>query len=70
MLYGGNLWGVGPDPQEGRPGIHGSRWMNFIAATQAVRKRAPDLCIDGEVQLDTAVVPGVAERKAPVRRAS
>ncbi len=36
----------------------------IIAATELAKKKAPDLKIDGELQLDAAVVPSVAERKA------
>lgn len=36
-----------------------------IAATDAVRNQRPDIQIDGEVQLDVAVVPEVGARKAP-----
>ncbi len=36
-----------------------------IRATEQVRQRQPDLNVDGEIQLDTAVVPSVAVRKAP-----
>jgi phosphotransacetylase len=34
-------------------------------ATEKVRSRAPDMVIDGEVQLDAAVIPEVAALKAP-----
>lgn len=36
-----------------------------IQATEIVKKKAPQLVVDGELQLDTAVVPEVAKRKAP-----
>ncbi|MCP5022677.1 MAG: phosphate acetyltransferase [bacterium] len=36
-----------------------------IEATEIVRGRSPELCIDGELQVDAAIVPAVAERKAP-----
>lgn len=35
------------------------------AATELVRKKQPDLIVDGELQLDAAIVPSVADRKAP-----
>lgn len=34
-------------------------------ATAFVRKKKPGLIVDGELQLDAAIVPGVADRKAP-----
>ncbi len=34
-------------------------------ATAIVKKKNPSLIIDGEIQLDTAIVPSIAERKAP-----
>jgi phosphate acetyltransferase len=34
-------------------------------ATEIARKKRPDLKIDGELQLDTAIVPKVAAQKAP-----
>jgi len=36
-----------------------------IAATERVRTKEPDLIVDGPLQLDSAIVPAVAERKAP-----
>ena len=36
-----------------------------IAATKLVRERAPNLAIDGELQLDSAIVERVAKRKCP-----
>ena len=35
-----------------------------LAATRLAQQRAPHLKIDGELQLDAAVIPGVARRKA------
>jgi phosphate acetyltransferase len=35
------------------------------AATELVRQKAPGLKIDGELQLDAAIVPEVARRKCP-----
>ena len=34
-------------------------------ATEIAKEKRPDLRIDGELQLDAAVIPGVAEKKAP-----
>lgn len=36
-----------------------------IEATKLVKERCPDLPVDGEMQLDAAIVPTVAEKKAP-----
>ena len=36
-----------------------------IAATNIVKKRKPDLQIDGELQADAALIPSIAKRKAP-----
>jgi phosphate acetyltransferase len=36
-----------------------------IAATELVRQRRPDLCVDGELQADAALVATVAAAKAP-----
>jgi phosphate acetyltransferase len=35
------------------------------AAVKLARERRPDLHIDGELQLDAAIVPSVGQRKAP-----
>jgi phosphate acetyltransferase len=34
-------------------------------ATELLKKRAPGLCCDGELQVDAAIVPDVAHKKAP-----
>ncbi len=36
-----------------------------VQATQIAKSKRPDLIIDGELQLDAAIVPEVAKRKAP-----
>lgn len=36
-----------------------------IEATEAVRRARPDIVVDGELQLDVALVPEVSARKAP-----
>ena len=36
-----------------------------IEATEIVRRKRPDLQIDGELQLDAAIVPEVGEKKSP-----
>ena len=37
----------------------------MINATKLVKEKAPDLIVDGELQLDAAIVPEVAKLKAP-----
>ncbi len=37
----------------------------MILATELLQQRAPDLCCDGELQADAALVPLVAAKKAP-----
>jgi len=36
-----------------------------VEATRTVKARAPELLIDGELQADAALIPGVAQSKAP-----
>ena len=36
-----------------------------IKATELVRKKAPHLVVDGEVQLDAAIIPSIAKKKCP-----
>ena len=36
-----------------------------VRATQILKGRRPDLCLDGELQVDAAIVPEVAASKAP-----
>ena len=39
--------------------------QKVINATKKVREKAPELLVDGELQLDAAIVPEVAKLKAP-----
>ena len=36
-----------------------------IEATRLAKEKAPDLILDGELQVDAAIIPGVAKSKAP-----
>jgi len=36
-----------------------------VEATQIVKRKQPDLLIDGELQADAAIIPSIGERKAP-----
>ena len=44
---------------------HSELTEKVVEATKLAHEKAPDLCLDGELQLDAAVIPEVAERKAP-----
>lgn len=37
----------------------------IVRATEIIRKKAPDLKIDGELQADAALIPEIGKRKAP-----
>ena len=37
----------------------------MISATKKVKEKEPNLLVDGELQLDAAIIPEIAERKAP-----
>ena len=43
---------------------HSASTEKVIEATKLVREKAPELIVDGELQLDAAIVPEVAEFKA------
>jgi phosphate acetyltransferase len=47
---------------------HHQRVEKVRHATERVRAMQPDLLIDGEMQLDAAIVPAIAERKLPGSR--
>ena len=36
-----------------------------VEATKLVKEKAPNLCADGELQLDAAIIPEIAKSKAP-----
>ena len=36
-----------------------------VEATRLLKEKVPDLICDGEIQLDAAIIPEIAERKAP-----
>ena len=43
---------------------HSELTEKVIEATNLVKQKNPDLCVDGELQLDAAIIPEVAEFKA------
>ena len=44
---------------------HSELTEKVVEATKLLKEKAPDLICDGEIQLDAAIIPEVAERKAP-----
>jgi phosphate acetyltransferase len=41
------------------------RIEKVVQALSIIRQKAPDLAVDGELQVDAAIVPAIAKRKAP-----
>ncbi len=44
---------------------HSASTEKVIEATKLVKEKAPEILVDGELQLDAAIIPEVAELKAP-----
>lgn len=44
---------------------HSGLTEKVVEATKLVKEKAPDLLVDGELQLDAAIIPEVAKSKAP-----
>ena len=44
---------------------HSELTEKVVEATKLVKQKAPDLLVDGELQLDSAIIPEVAKSKAP-----
>ena len=44
---------------------HSASTEKVVEATKLVKQKEPDLLVDGELQLDAAIIPEVAEFKAP-----
>ena len=47
---------------------HSASTEKVIEATRKVQEKEPDLIVDGELQLDAAIIPEIAEFKAPNSR--
>ena len=62
---------IGKEPKVARLSYstHGSAHFpltdKVVEATKLLKEKAPDLICDGEIQLDAAIIPEIAERKAP-----
>ena len=44
---------------------HSELTEKVVEATKLVKQKCPDLIVDGELQLDAAIIPEVAKSKAP-----
>ena len=44
---------------------HSPLTEKVVEATKLLKEKKPDLVSDGELQLDAAIIPEIAERKAP-----